>query len=85
MLIVHTTPWDLAEDIAALVAYYNSKRYHEALDNVTPEDVYFGRRAGILEARRKLKAETLARSKAVNLRTKPNLSTNLSSQVCQMF
>jgi len=50
-----------------------------------PDDVYFGRREVILEARRKLKVETLARRKAVNLETKPKVSTNSSTQVCQMF
>ena len=30
LLVVHTTPWELAEDIAAFVAYYNAERYHEA-------------------------------------------------------
>lgn len=67
LLIAHTMPWDLADDIAAFVAYYNSERYHEALSNVTPDDVYFGRREAILEARDKLKAETLARRRAINL------------------
>jgi len=85
LLVVHTTPWELAEDVGAFVAYYNSQRYHEALDNVTPDDVYFGRREVILEARRKLKVETLARRKAVNLETKPKVSTNSSTQLCQMF
>ncbi len=28
LLVVHTTPWDLAEDLGAFVAYYNSQRYH---------------------------------------------------------
>ena len=83
--MVHTTPWDLAEDVGAFAAYYNSQRYHEALGNVTPDDVYFGRREAILEARWKLKAETLARRRAVNLATKPNVSINSSTQVCQMF
>jgi hypothetical protein len=34
---------------------------------VTPDDVYFGSKERILKARRKLKAETLARRKAINL------------------
>ena len=67
LLVVHTTPWELADEIAAFVGYYNSKRYHQALGNVIPDDVYFGRREVILEARRKLNAETLARRKAVKL------------------
>ena len=57
-LVVHTTPWDLAEDLGAFVAYYNSQRYHEALGNVTPDGVYL---EAILEARRKLKAVTFSR------------------------
>jgi len=67
LLVVHTTPWELAEDIAAFVAYYNSERYHEALGNVTPDDVYFRRKEAILEARNKLKVETLARRREINL------------------
>ena len=65
--MVHGAPWELAQDIRDFVLYYNSQRYHQALGNVTPDDVYFGKREEILEKRRKLKQQTLARRKNINL------------------
>ena len=67
LLLVHGSPWELTEDIGAFNTYYNSVRYHEALGNVTPNDVYFGRREAILKARRKLKSKTLAKRRIINL------------------
>lgn len=67
LLLVHTTPWDLADDIAAFVAYYNSQRYHEALGNVTPNDAYFGRSEAILKTGEELRAETMVRRWASNV------------------
>jgi transposase len=76
LLIVYGYPWELAREITGYVTYYNSKRYHEALDNVTPDDVYFGRKEEILERRRVIKEETLLKRCIINLRMKPNLSPN---------
>jgi len=59
-------PDALRAEITNFVDYYNSKRYHEALGNVTPDDVYFGRRENILNKRKALKQITLANRKKIN-------------------
>jgi transposase InsO family protein len=41
-------PGDHEAHIATFVEYYNHRRYHESLSNVTPADVYFGRSPSIL-------------------------------------
>lgn len=48
---------------------YNHRRYHEALQNVTPADVFYGRHGAILSARERIKRRTLQRRKRENLQT----------------
>lgn len=55
------SPESLHEEIGKFVEYYNSKRYHEALGNLTPEDVFCGRKNSILYRRAKLQKRTMAR------------------------
>ena len=56
-------PGELEAAIGDFVAYYNNERYHEALDNVTPADVYFGRQHEVLTERSKIKRLTMQRRK----------------------
>lgn len=57
-LVVYETPSDLERAVAAFVDYYNYRRYHEGIGNVTPADVYWGRRESILAWRKEVKQRT---------------------------
>ncbi len=65
-LYVWDSPSDLEKAICEYNTYYNTKRYHESLGNVTPDDVYYGRREKIIHERRKTKLKTLQLRKERN-------------------
>ncbi len=62
-------PWELEQAIRHFVDYYNDERLHEALDNVTPTDMYHDRYEQIMDRRASIKLETLQRRKEENLAT----------------
>ena len=59
-------PSQLEQAIADFVDYYNYRRYHKALGNVTPADVLYGRREKILEHRREVQIQTINRRRDYN-------------------
>lgn len=52
-------PDELEREIERFVEYYNHRRVHESLQNLTPADVYHGRGREILTARQRIKTQTL--------------------------
>ena len=59
-------PSELEEAIKAFVEYYNHQRYHEAIGNVTPYDVYTGQHLEILYRRKEAKSRTLQARRCYN-------------------
>ena len=77
--VPYEVPGDLEVAIAGFVDYYNNRRYHKALSNVTPDDVLHGRREGILIKRSEVKAETLARRQRYNYLLRESNNTAIST------
>ncbi len=54
----YEAPSQLDKAIADFVDYYNYRRYHKALGDVTPADVLYGRRELILQRRKEVRIQT---------------------------
>ncbi len=68
-LIVYCSPDEIQAALAEVVKEYN-RTPHSSLNNVSPGDVYAGRKEKILKRRAELKKLTLERRKAYNLGVK---------------
>ena len=68
-LDLYYSPSELEQAIASFVCYYNEQRYHEALDNVTPADMYFGRYTAVTTQRERIKQQTLQQRREQYLQT----------------
>ena len=63
------TPREVERAVGGFAEDCNHRWYHEALQNVTPADMFFGRQATILARRARIKQRTLQRRKRENLQT----------------
>ena len=68
-------PDELNDALENFVNYYNHKRYHESLDNVTPADVYWGKKDQILRRRERIKNQNMKMRRA-SIYTTEKLSNN---------
>ncbi len=57
-LDLYYSPAQIEQALASFVHYYNEQRYHEALGNVTPADMYFGRYTQVTTQRERIKQQT---------------------------
>ena len=60
------SPDELIDQLDLFIQYYNNERYHEALQNLTPADVYYGRSRDILTRRKKIKKQTMLQRRRYN-------------------
>jgi len=61
---------ELERAVEQFVDHYNHHRYHEAIDNLTPAQVYYNKGAEVLQERKRNKIRTLQRRKQKNICSK---------------
>ena len=64
--VPYEVPADLETALAGFVGYYNFRRYHQALGDVTPADVLEGRREQILQHRKEVQTLTILQRRRYN-------------------
>lgn len=68
-------PGELARQVENFVTHYNTRRYHESLNNLTPECVFTGQHGALLTQRDKIRRGTIA------LRTKLHAQHRAASPI----
>ena len=58
-LAYYFCPSELEKTIDEWVKYYNERRFHESLDNLTPRDVYLGQGEEIKRIRETIKQNSI--------------------------
>ena len=61
-------PEELERQIDAFVNHYNTNRYHESLNNLTPYDVFTGQGSAILQKRDRIKEKTMILRKRLHFK-----------------
>ena len=69
-------PSELKEAIDNFVEYYNHRHYHEALGNVTPAGMYYGRREQNLAQRKEAKQKTIQARLKHNRKLRGRIASN---------
>ncbi|MBN4073052.1 transposase family protein, partial [Crocinitomix catalasitica] len=67
-LDIYYSPDELRKRLSEWDDYYNNHRYHEAIDNLKPVDVYEGRAQKILRERKKIKEKTIRKRRKFYLK-----------------
>ena len=70
-------PGQLEQRLAEFVDYYNLRRYHESLNNLTPADVYFARAQAILTRRETIKLKTIELRRRLHHQSAATTSTQM--------
>jgi len=73
--VPYDMPGELKEAIREFIEYYNYRRYHEGLGNVTPYDVYIGRHLEIIQKRKEVKSNTLKERRDYNRKAREQDNT----------
>ena len=80
---VNQVPYEVVEDlegaIRSFVEFYNYRRYHKALKDVTPYDVLQGRLEAILVHRKEVQRETFEQRRRYNQEVRETLKRGASS------